>query len=334
MRENRRLTYILAIAAATVLIVGVIAFAQASRNKPELRMITHTEIVKPVVNLLGSAKPLGVEPKTLQKNDITSLISKDPRIKSALVKLGGIDEINAAQLLNYNGKRLLVIFTKGTENHPVVIDLATGEILPAKIIVIKRYHDRMRVPVNSESRKQIKEMLENLRASGKIKITDQYENSLIANYTRLYLYKEVKATSYQLLVKLNKNRPGYTPLAYYLSATTCMPWYIAGHLVYEVCASGLFYVDPGNAVYVVSDNSYYIVNLPYSNCKFHHSTSATPVSASIRADGEAALLDCPVTTKLSAWAVSTVDKWGNFFPNGGGSKWIAFGCGCQSIPMP
>lgn len=334
MRENRRLTYILAIAAVIVLVVGVIAFAQTSRNKPELRMIAHTEIVKPVVNLLGSAKPLRVEPKTLKKDNITLLISKDPRIKLTLVKLGGIDEINAAQLFNYNGKRLLVIFLKGTEIHPVVIDLATGKILPAKIIMIKRYYDRIKVSVNSGSREQIKEMLENLRASGKIKITYRQESLLIANYTQLHLYKEVKAISYQLLVKLNKNKPGYTSLAYYLSATTCMPWYIAGHLVYEVCASGLFYVDPGNAVYVVSDNSYYIVNLPYSSCKFHHYISTTPVSASIRADGEAALLDCPVTTKLSAWAVSTVDKWGNFFPNGGGSKWMAFGCGCQSISMP
>ena len=306
-----------------------LSLAWSVYNGLEMKVEYYKKVVKPL-NLLESVKPLNVETKLLKSNEIVQILYKNRQVMQVVKKFGGLGKIDAAQLIKYNGRELLVLFMDSdVKLTPVVIDIATGKVLPAKLILIKRYSERVPITTSTstEGVKYARLILELLRTSGVIAISEQLIQRAITTYMQLQAYREVNITSYKLVVQLGDNSR-YTTLGYYIDAGACGIWSISGYVVYKVCAKGRFYVNPGKEVKLVADKSYYKVNPPFVNCDFKKERYTTDISASIRADGLAALIDCPITTKLSAWAVIAVDKWGNVDNDTDGCKWIDLSCGC------
>ncbi len=306
-----------------------LSLAWSVYNDLEMKVEYYKKVVKPL-NLLDGVKPLNVETRLLKSNEIVQILYKNRQVMEIIKKFGGLGKIDAAQLIEYNGRKLLVLFMNSNiKLTPIVIDLATGKILPSKLIPIKQYGENVPITTSTstETMKYTKMTLELLRTSGVIAVSEQLIQRAITTYMQLQAYREVNVTSYKLAVQLG-DKPRYTTLGYYIEDEACGAWYISGHLVYKVCAKGRFYVNPGKEVKLVADKSYYKVNPPFVNCDFKHKVYSTDIAVSIRADGLAALIDCPITTKLSAWAVIAVDKWGNVDNDTGGSKWIDLSCGC------
>ncbi len=238
--------------------------------------------------------------------------------------------IASIQEIRVNDNRLLILINKdgfGPDKLPIVIDANSGEHLEAKLVLVKKVNKTEKVKIDTH-KENVTRLLE--RLAEEQNIPEKTRKEIASNYTKLEAVRVSKIYGYILVAKLPKK--GYVPLAYYLQAMAGFAWYINGNLVHGVYAEGLFYVDPGNVVYLVADYSHYTVNIPYSACSFSHYSTSTPVAVSVRADGVAALLDCPVTTKVNAWAVATVDINGGFTPNANGNKWIAIGCECNSYP--
>lgn len=305
--------------ALIVLVVGLGAWASASTSSGLKGVGSASfKVVKPSVNLLKDVKPLRHPAKLLQLDTAAARSMLHSLVEREGNALAGV------HVLEVHGRKLVVAFTG---NGVVVVDPETGQRLPARLQLLHTYTESGPAKVEIDAR-YAEDTVHAL--SGKVELPAAAEKAVIGNYSSLKAFYRIVARSYLLEAKLDGAR--YEPLAYYVYVSASYSWYLGGHLVYRVTASGWFYVNPGSVVYAVGDTSHYTVNPPYSNCRFSHSKSQTPVSASIRADGTAALLDCPVTTKLNAWALVAVDKWGNIFTSRGGSKWIAIGCGCNSYP--
>lgn len=285
----------------------------------ELRVEIRAEskIVEPV-SMLDGAKPVGINASLVDNKQLPSLIEE--------LGLRLSFEPTGAQVFYYGDREILVILprlTEGVSPQPLVVDLNTGEVLRSKLVVIKHF--------------EFTEPITNI--SGVVGPSESW-NAAYGNYTVLRAVNVVRATSYVLLVALKgPTEPVPTslaydqdselvPLAYYIYISQCYSWLLLGREVFSVCAAGIFYVDPGNAVYLLYDYSDYNESPPFAGCEFHRSRNTTPVSDSVRADGVAAAMLCPVTTKLTVWAIVGVDKWGGTFSNGDGSKTIAIGCGC------
>ena len=152
-----------------------------------------------------------------------------------------------------------------------------------------------------------------------------------AAYEAATIYRDVRAVkgfiaaSYLLEAEV-KGR--YIPLGYYITLAEYYAFYLAGHMVYKVVAKGMFYVNPGKSATLVYDLSYYTTSFPFYSCNFHTTVRNTGIAVSLRAEGTAAAADCPVTTRLHAWALVGIDKYGNVMRDGHGNKEIAIACGC------
>ncbi len=209
-----------------------------------------------------------------------------------------------------------------------------------KVYAVILANGRLRLVDNSGS--EVKYKLQRLRSIAKtLVMSREGENPGLADigsellehtYIPLRTYRELtavkayKAASYRLEALVDGH---YVLLGYYINPSAYYAFYLGGRLVYKVVAKGRFYVNPGYAVVLVADESHYEVNLPFTSCSFHVKTIKTSIAVSLRADGTAALLDCPVTTKLHGWALVTVDKYGGIDTVGDGNKWVAFSCGCN-----
>jgi len=275
-------------------------------------------IVKPLNLLPSNAKSIPVHERVYRDRlTIEQLIHK--------YKLNlNLDNVTALQEFKIDNHEILVLITKNglNNNSLIALDASTGKRLKVRVIMLRKF-TRIKVMLINES------INDYLNVIGTTFPTDILEK-VTEVYISLKAIKKFNAISYKLQVYLPD--VGYTALGYYVRATYKYEWYLFNHLVFGVYADGLFYVNPEKSVNLVADYPHYKVNPPFTKCKFSHSTTSSSVAVSLRADGEAALLDCLVTTKVSAWAVVAVDKYGNVFKNGGGNKWVAIGCGCWAPP--
>lgn len=96
---------------------------------------------------------------------------------------------------------------------------------------------------------------------------------------------------------------------------------------------GKFYIDYGNEVETILDNSYTDTGFGFDLCTFDHTTTGEGTCAG-KVDTYAlwALDSCPVTTKFSIDAWVSADCYLNTDDDAFFDKWMAIGCGCAAYP--
>jgi len=311
---------VLIIVVATAIASAFSTWSKGLEAQPRMSVRVKTIPITSTGSLFKDAKPLPWRAEII-----------NPGKKPLPARLSDLDLSKAALLkVSLGPKTLYIALQKDNGGLVASVFSQKGEKLESRLIVVKRMYKKIPIRIETANVSTLLSEAKRQLVKKGISVSDKTLDKVAEYYSEARAYRVVSAKAYVLEAKLPGK--GYTPLAYFLWASTCFQWQIAGHTVYEVCAEGTFYVNPGTAVYVVQDTSHYSVSPPLSSCKFTHSASNTPVSATIRADGEAALMDCPVTTKYSASASETVDIWGGFHPWTHGNKWIAFGRGAKPIP--
>ncbi len=338
VHKRKLIMLIIALVTFTALSISLIgifdSIATAGQLYSKLRFKSKTwVIIRPIKfsDLLENAKSLNVSTRILNKSELLQICTKNKEVLKIVEKLGGFNKISTAQLTDYRNRSLLILFINSNNKPiPIVIDLVTGEKLPAKLILIRQYSEKIPIiaSVSTEAMRYVMMPLEILRLSGVVSISDQIIHRVIATYLQLRAYKEVNVTSYKLIVKI-RNKPHYVILGYYINAETCESWVLSGCVVYRICAGGIFYVNPYREIKLVLDKSYREVYSPFVSCDFKKEVYTTDISVSIRVDGLAAQEECPITTKIGTVAAIAIDKWGNADNFTASSKWIDISCGCR-----
>ena len=331
-RDRRQLSYrskrsTKSIIVTLLIIIGTLAivygYVEYSNLHSKLIGVSggSSKIVIPIKLLPSKVKSLNVIQKVYR-----SKLS----IRELVIRYGlsiNPNKVIAVQKIVINRNRFIIFFINQktfNNNSIIVYSLNYGKILPSRLILLKKIFKITNLNNSIVSVNIIPYGIYRIVSPG---ILDR----VVEIYNSLKAVKLFEASSYELQVYIPKI--GYKTVGYYVRESSSYKWYFRGSLVFAVYASGLFYVDPGVYVSLVADYSHAIVHVPLSKCSFNSRTMGTSsIAISVRADGEAALLDCPVTVKLDAWAVVTVDKYGNVMRNSGGNKWIAIGCGCWAYP--